>query len=55
MTVKDCGGLTDNVYVTVNIRYLNDNKPQFPGPYTVNILENEQAGSNVAQVNARGK
>jgi hypothetical protein len=55
VTVKDCGGLTANKYVTVNIRDLNDNKPQFPGPYTVNILESEQPGSNVVQVSARGK
>ena len=53
--VKDCGGLTAKVYVTVNIRDLNDNKPQFPGRYTVNILESEQPGSNVVQVNTRGK
>jgi hypothetical protein len=55
VTVRDCGGLTAKVYVTVNIRDLNDNKPQFPHPYTVNILESEQAGSNVVQVNTRGK
>ena len=55
VTVKDCGGLTANKYVTVNIGDLNDNKPQFPHPYTVNILESEQAGSNVVQVNVRGK
>ncbi len=55
VTVRDCGRLSDNVYVTVNIKDLNDNQPQFPGPYTVNILESEQPGSNVVQVTARGK
>ena len=55
VTVRDCGGLTDNVYVTVNIKDLNDNQPVFSGPYNVYILESEQPGSNVVQVSARGK
>ena len=55
VTVRDCGGLTDNVHVTVDINDKNDNTPQFSGPYRVQILEGEQIGSNVVQVSARGK
>ena len=54
VTVRDCGGLTDNVYVTVSVKDLNDNSPVFLGPYNVHILESEQPGSNVVQVSARG-
>ena len=53
-TVKDCGGLTASVRVTVTVRDLNDNNPRFSGSYSVDILESEGAGSNVVQVQAAG-
>lgn len=55
VTVRDCGGLTDSVYVTVNVKDLNDNVPRFPGPYSVSVLESERPGSNVVQVVASGE
>ena len=55
VTVRDCGGLTASVDVTVTVKDLNDNNPVFPGAYTVSILESEQPGSNVVQVRATGK
>ena len=55
VTVRDCGGLTNSIYVTVTVKDLNDNSPAFPGSYTVSILESEQPGSNVVQVRATGK
>ena len=55
VTVRDCGGLTNSIYVTVTVKDLNDNSPAFPGSYMVSILESEQPGSNVVQVRATGK
>lgn len=57
VTVKDCGQppLTDSVRVTVTVKDVNDNIPQFPGPYNVDISEGESSGSTVVQVKATGK
>ena len=56
ITVKDCGTppLTDRVRVTIRVNDVNDNRPQFPGPYNVNISESESSGSTVVQVKATG-
>ena len=54
ITVKDCGSppLTDRVRVTIIVNDVNDNRPQFPGPYNMDIFESESSGSTVVQVKA---
>ncbi|XP_028398312.1 protocadherin Fat 4-like [Dendronephthya gigantea] len=54
VTVRDCGQppLTDSVRVTVTVGDVNDNIPQFPGPYNVDISEDESSGSTIVQVKA---
>ena len=54
ITVKDCGSppLTDRVRVTITVTDVNDNRPQFPGPYNEDMYESESSGSTVVQVKA---
>ena len=57
VTVTDCGSpqLSDSVRVTIIVSDVNDNSPQFPGSYNVDIKESESPGSRVVQVKATGR